>query len=514
MAIGLRLDLKQTQQLVMTPQLQQAIKLLQMSNLELTEFVERAAEQNPLIAIGDGAASGPVDAPATPEPAVPASAEAPLATDQRVTAEGDHSLGDETFDTGSENLHDGSASDGGGEGAPDGAVPPSGLLSRLSGAGPAAEDGPRLEERLAGRLGLRDHLRAQLGQARGHKALPPVALYLVEELDEDGYLRADLAEIAARLGIAEAEAEAALALLQGCDPTGVGARSLGECLALQLREQGRFDPAMQALLDHLDLLARGDWKRLRSLCGVDAEDLADMVHELRRLDPRPCAGFGAVEPETLVPDILLRRTAWGGWHLELNPDTLPRVLLDRDYAAEIGTRDCAETRRFLGDCMADANWLIRSLDQRARTILKIASEVVRHQQRFFDEGIAGLRPLNLRTVAEAVGMHESTASRVTSNKYIATERGIFELRFFFSNAVGGDPGGSTGGVAAESVRHRVRAMVDAEPPSAVLSDDEIVDRLRAEGVEIARRTVAKYRKSLNIPSSIERRRQKSLREMS
>ena len=504
MSIGLRLDLKQTQQLVMTPQLQQAIKLLQMSNLELAEFVEHAAEQNPLIAIekGEGAEPirGPAEAPAVPEPA------GPVATDQRVTAEGDHALGDETFDTGVENLHGGEPRDG--------AAPP----ARLSGSAASAEDGPSLEERLAGRLGLREHLRAQLGQARADRtdggALPLIARYLVEELDEDGYLRADLGEIAGRLGVPLGKAEAALALLQGCDPTGVGARNLAECLALQLRERDRLDPAMQALLDNLDLLARGDWKRLRAVCGVDAEDLADMVGELRRLDPRPCAAFGAVEPETVVPDILLRRTTWGGWHLELNAETLPRVLLDRDYAAEIGGRDCAETRRYLADCMASANWLIRSLDQRARTILKIATEIVRHQQRFFDDGIAGLRPLNLRTVAEAVGMHESTASRVTSNKYIATERGIFELKFFFSNAVGGDADGSGGGIAAESVRHRIRAMVDAEPPAAVLSDDEIVERLHAEGIEIARRTVAKYRKSLNIPSSIERRRHKALRETS
>jgi RNA polymerase sigma-54 factor len=500
MSIGLRLDLKQTQQLVMTPQLQQAIKLLQMSNLELAEFVEHAAEQNPLIAIEQGDGPGPVQAPAgapdMPEPA------GPVATDQRVTAEGDHSLGDETFDTGAENLHDG--------GPRDGAAPPSRLSGPLGGRD---EDGPSLEERLAGRTGLREHLRAQLGQARtdgADGALPLVARYLVEELDEDGYLRADLLEIAGRLGVPPATAEAALALLQGCEPTGVGARGLAECLALQLRERDRLDPAMQALLGNLDLLARGDWKRLRAVCGVDAEDLADMVGELRRLDPRPCSAFGAVEPETVIPDILLRRTAWGGWHLELNAETLPRVLLDRDYAAEIGARDCAETRRYLADCMASANWLIRSLDQRARTILKIATEIVRHQQRFFDEGIAGLRPLNLRTVAEAVGMHESTASRVTSNKYIATERGIFELKFFFTNAVGGDEGG----IAAESVRHRIKAMVDAEPSAAVLSDDEIVDRLHAEGVEIARRTVAKYRKSLNIPSSIERRRRKALRAAS
>jgi RNA polymerase sigma-54 factor len=498
MSIGLRLDLKQTQQLVMTPQLQQAIKLLQMSNLELAEFVEHAAEQNPLIAIQQGDGAGPAESPAPVEP----DAAGPLATDQRVTAEGDHSLGDETFDTGAENLHDG--------GPRDGAAPP----SRLSSSAAAAEDGPSLEERLAERPALRDHLRAQLGQARAGDGMGLIARYLVEELDEDGYLRSDLLEVAGRLGVSPEKAEAALALLQGCEPTGVGARSLAECLALQLRERDRLDPAMQALLDNLDLLARGDWKRLRAVCGVDAEDLADMVGELRRLDPRPCAAFGAVEPETLVPDILLRRTTWGGWHLELNAETLPRVLLDRDYAAEIGMRDCAETRRYLADCMGSANWLIRSLDQRARTILKIATEIVRHQQRFFDVGIAGLRPLNLRTVAEAVGMHESTASRVTSNKYIATERGIFELKFFFTNALGGETNGGEGGFAAESVRHRIKAMVDAEPAGAVLSDDEIVDGLQAEGVEIARRTVAKYRKSLNIPSSIERRRRKALREAS
>ncbi len=304
------------------------------------------------------------------------------------------------------------------------------------------------------------------------------------------------------------DAEAALALLQGCEPTGVGARDVAECLALQLAERGRLDPAMRTLLDHLDLLARGDWKRLRAICGVDAEDLAEMVQELRRLDPRPCAGFDAVEPETLVPDVLLRRTGWGGWELELNPDTLPRVLLDREYIATIGKVRDAETRRWLADCQANAGWLVRSLDQRARTILKIASEVVRQQQRFFDEGVSGLRPLTLRTVADAVGMHELTASRVTSNKYIDTDRGIFELKFFFTNAVGGGESGA-GNLAAAAVRHRVKALVDGEDPSDVLSDDAIVDLLAAEGIEVARRTVAKYRKSLRIPSSIDRRRQKS-----
>ena len=494
--IGLRLDLRQSQQLVMTPQLQQAIKLLQMSNVELTEFVEQAAEQNPLIAINDGSmdrsdTAGPAAAPVSADP---------IATDRRVTAEGDHALAAETFDTGAENLHDGSD-------APSGRAPAAGTRPAASGGG-GFEGGPELEERLAGRPGLRDHLREQLGRARADGAVPLIARYLVEELDEHGFLRTDLAEIAGRLDVAPTDVEAALALLQGCEPTGVGARSVAECLALQLAERGRLDPAMQALLDNLDLLARGDWKRLRALCGVDADDLSDMVHELRRLDPRPCAGFDAVEPETLVPDVLLRRAGWGGWELELNPDTLPRVLLDRDYIATIGDVRDAETRRWLADCQANAGWLVRSLDQRARTILKIASEVVRQQHRFFEVGVSGLRPLTLRAVADAVGMHESTASRVTSNKYIATERGIFELKFFFTNAVGGGEAGG-GDIAAAAVRHRIKSLVEAESPVDVLSDDAIVDLLAAEGIEVARRTVAKYRKGLRIPSSVDRRRQKS-----
>jgi RNA polymerase sigma-54 factor len=495
--VGLRLDLRQTQQLVMTPQLQQAIKLLQMSNLELAEFVAQAAESNPLIAIDRGEAETPAPAPPGADP---------VAADRRVTAEGDHALAAETFDTGAENLHDAdiapartaaSRQDGPGRLAPARGVPAGG------------EDLPGIEDRLAARRSLRDHLREQLGRARAGGNLVSIARYLVEELDENGYLRTDLSAVAERLSVQKQEVEAALAVLQGCDPTGVGARDLAECLALQLAERGRLDPPMRALLDNLDLLARGEWRRLRALCRVDEAALSGMVRELRRLDPRPCAGFDAAEPETLVPDILMRRTGWGGWELELNHDTLPRVLVDREYVASIGPLRDGDTRRWLAECQASAGWLVRSLDQRARTILKIASEIMRQQQRFFDEGIAGLRPLTLRAVADAVAMHESTVSRVTSNKYIATERGIFELKFFFTNAVGGRENGG-GDVAAEAVRHRVRAMVDAEDPEDVLSDDAIVERLIAEGVEVARRTVAKYRKALGIPSSVERRRQKAM----
>ncbi len=477
----------------MTPQLQQAIKLLQMSNAELTGFVESEVEKNPLLKV-EATDTAPVEVPsATAE--TPEGAEL-VATDSRSD---DHTLTAETFDTGTENLHDSSPSDGS---SPVGE--PEFAQHRLRSGG-GHEDLRSLEERLAERPSLRDHLRQQLGQSRINGAISYTARYLIEELDEHGYLRIGLDEIAKRVGVSGDIAAQGLALLQGCSPTGVGARDLAECLALQLREADRLDPAMQKLIDHLGLLERGDLKKLKTLCAVSDEDFSDMLTELRALDPRPCSSFDTVEAETLIPDILLKRTDWGGWHVELNADTLPRLLIDRTYAAEIGQRDCAKTKQYLSECQSNASWLVKSLDQRAKTIVKIASEVVRQQERFFNEGISGLRPLTLRDVADAVGMHESTASRVTANKYIATERGIFELKFFFTNAVGG----GDGDITAEAVRHRIKAVVDAEDPAKILSDDTIVDMLQATGIDIARRTVAKYRKSLNIPSSVERRRQKA-----
>ncbi len=503
MALGIRLDLKQSQQLVMTLQLQQAIKLLQMSNLELREFVEAEMESNPLIRVEEepgGTASEPEAAPDASPESEPESGETPL--DARLTPEGDHSLGAETFDTGAENLYDIGPNDSG----PNETIP--GEAAAWAGVGAGGNrsfDAPGfdLEQQPDRPASLRTHLLAQLGQSRAEPPVLLLARLLVEELDEHGLLRTGLAEIAARLGAAPEQVEAALALVQGCEPTGVGARDLAECLALQLAERDRLDPAMRRLVDNLDLVERGERRRLRALCGVDEEDFADMLAELRTLDPRPCARFQAERAETLIPDVFLRRAPGGTWEIELNPETLPRVLVDNRYAAQLAAaRGGAgrEARAFVSDCRASANWLKRSLDQRARTILTVATEIVRQQDRFFAEGIAGLKPLTLRMVAEATGLHESTASRVTSNKYIATERGIFELKFFFTNAVGPE------GLAAAAVRHRIRVMINAEAPGGILADDIIVERLQEDGVDIARRTVAKYRRVLGIPSSVERRR--------
>ncbi len=488
MALTPRLDLRQSQSLVMTPQLQQAIKLLQLNNLELAAFLERELEQNPLLdREGDAPGEEPAPAPESRggdepilEAAVPGEAEAPLDVDYdnawsgNAEPESEASLG---AWTGSGGRHD------------------------------FDDSAPDLERTLAGGVSLRDHLREQIGLAFATPAERLIGFYLMEMLDESGYLTGDLDEAAVALGCSRAGLDAVLARLQRLDPPGIFARSLAECLALQLAERDRLDPAMQALLDNLDRLARRDLAGLMRLCGVDGEDMAAMIAEIRALNPRPASVFDDSVAQPVVPDVLMRARPDGAWDVELNADTLPRLLVDMRYYARVaGAARSREEKTYVSERLQAANWLVKSLHQRATTILKVASEIVRQQDGFFRKGIAHLRPLVLRDVALAIGMHESTVSRVTANKYIATPRGIFELKYFFTQAIAATSGGATH--SAESVRHRIRALIDAEAADAVLSDDRIVEILRAEGVDIARRTVAKYRESMRIGSSVQRRREK------
>uniref|UniRef100_UPI0026215349 RNA polymerase factor sigma-54 n=1 Tax=uncultured Rhizobium sp. TaxID=155567 RepID=UPI0026215349 len=366
-----------------------------------------------------------------------------------------------------------------------------------------------LDEFVAGQITLRDHLAQQIPFAFHNSRDLLIARYLTDLLDEAGYIQQETDDLAARLGIGPAELEAVLFKLQALDPPGVYARTLSECLSIQLRLKDRLDPAMQALLAHLDLLAKRDFASLKKICGVDEEDLLDMLAEIRALDPKPGASFESSMSESIIPDVIVRAAPDGGWTVELNPETLPRVLVNHQYYEKISktlARQSAD-QAFMSDCMQSAGWLTRSLDQRARTIMKVATEIVRQQDGFFDQGIEHLKPLNLKTVAEAIKMHESTVSRVTSNKYMLTPRGLFELKYFFtvsiaSSSVGGDAH------SAEAVRHRIRAMISTENGDSVLSDDDIVDNLRTSGIDIARRTVAKYREAMNIPSSVQRRREK------
>jgi RNA polymerase sigma-54 factor len=354
---------------------------------------------------------------------------------------------------------------------------------------------------------LADWLREQVTLAITDPVQRMIGHYLVDLADESGYIAGDLAAAAERLGTGLAEIEAVLAILQTFEPPGICARDLAECLAIQLKERNRYDPAMAALIGRLDLVARRDVAALRKICGVGDEDLVEMIAELRRLNPKPGLAFGSTVVQPIIPDVFVRAAPNGAWLVELNSDTLPKVLVNQTYYAEVSAtarRDAEKS--YLADCLQNATWLVRALDQRARTILKVANEIVRQQDAFFVRGVEHLRPLNLKTVAEAIGMHESTVSRVTANKYMATSRGIFELKYFFTSAIAGAHGGEAH--SAEAVRHRIRQLIDAEGASDILSDDTIVERLREAGIDIARRTVAKYRESMRIPSSVQRRREK------
>jgi RNA polymerase sigma-54 factor len=484
MAMKHSLDMRQGQSLVMTPQLQQAIKLLQLSNQELAEFVEAELERNPLLVKveDDGAPAAETVEPVRSE----------AANDAR-----------EQLDAPGEDVYEpGTGSDAT---LPADASGPSAKTDwSTAGSGQGTEDFDYAAN-VSGDVTLAEHLHAQLNFAGLSDADRLIAARLIDETDETGYLRTPLDEIAKALGADIANVDAVLAVCQGFDPTGVMARSVPECLALQLKERGRLDPAMQAMLDNLHLVAKHDTKTLMDLCGVDKADIQDMLLELRQLSPKPGAGFSSDTTVAVAPDVYIRELPNGMYAVELNSDTLPRVLMDKAYYAEVTALPMREKEKeFISECAASATWLVKSLDQRARTILKVASEIVRQQDGFFAHGVAHLRPLNLKQVADAIEMHESTVSRVTTNKYMSTPRGLFELKYFFSASIPATGGGEAH--SAEAVRHRIKQLIDEESPKDVLSDDQIVEILTGFGIEIARRTVAKYRESLHIPSSVLRRR--------
>jgi RNA polymerase sigma-54 factor len=502
MALTPRLELRQGQHLVMTPQLQQAIKLLQLSNLDLAVYVDQELERNPLLERLDGEAEPHVNGHDAPSPPEPAGDQPLIALDQKLSQQ-DASGAAAELDTDYDNLYaDDTKADR------DIAAPPADLGSwanvRTS-AGGRFEDGENLlETTVASQTNLRDHLTAQLSGADFCPTRRMIAAFLVDMVNEAGYLMGDIAEVADKLGTTPDEVEAVLKAVQDFDPPGVGARTLAECLAIQLREQRRLDPFMERLLANLDLLARKDISSLLKACECDSEDLAEMIREVRLLNPKPGLAFGHEVVQPVVPDVFVRVASEGSWAVELNSETLPRVLVNARYYTSVDRVNSRETKAYLTDCLNNANWLVKSLDQRAKTILKVASEIVRQQDSFLALGVAHLRPLNLRTVADAISMHESTVSRVTANKYMSTPRGVFELKYFFTSAIQAVDGGESH--SAEAVRHRIRQLIGAEPADNVLSDDRIVELLKTAGIDIARRTVAKYREGMGIPSSVQRRR--------
>ena len=526
MALNQRIELRQGQSLVMTPQLQQAIKLLQYNNLELADYVEQELERNPLLdEIRDEDAPGLIE---------PTEGETPHKEEADYSQTGDNT-GDDTFDGG--DVGDKaplSLSEEGAPPAPDGdldtdyenvyadqsiadATPAPaetpGMASsdwqstRSQGGGSFEGDG-EFESALTRPETLGEHLTDQLTIAVKSPKERMIGAYLIDLVDEAGFLSDDCQSVADRLGTSIEEVEHVLTTLQTFDPSGVCARDLRDCLRIQLREKDRLDPIMELFLENIDLFAKRDLAKLMKICEIDEEDLTCLIDDVRSCNPKPGNAFGDAPVQPMIPDIFVRQKRDGGWAIELNTQTLPRVLVNKQYYTEVAAASAKDetAKTFLSECLSDANWLVKSLDQRARTILKVATEIVRQQDAFLIYGVSHLRPLNLKMIADVISMHESTVSRVTSNKFISTPRGIFELKYFFTSAIASTSGGEAH--SAEAVRHRIRSFIDKEAINAVLSDDTIVDMLRVNGIEIARRTVAKYREAMQIPSSVQRRREK------
>jgi RNA polymerase sigma-54 factor len=497
MALGQKLILKQGQSLVMTPQLQQAIKLLQMNHAELMEFVDGELERNPLLERDEADAERSPLRETQGEPSsVDETFSVPGAGADSPTVSVEHSEGD------------GSQVD---LSAPTPGSSDSNWSSLRGSGGTSFDDESDALATVSRTETLADVLSRQLNlhfKSAGDRA---IGSYLIGMLSDAGYLNVDLDGVAETLGVTRLKLEEMLKVLQSFEPAGVFARDLGECLRIQLSERNHLDPAMDLLLDNLTLVARRDFQQLRSICKVSLEDIQDMVSELKTLNPKPGLAFGSEPVAPVIPDVFVRPSPDGNWVVELNSETLPRLLVNNQYVVKVQRGATAEQdKSFLSDAQAQAQWLVKSLDQRAKTILKVAKEIVRQQDGFLMNGIQHLRPITLKTVADFVSLHESTVSRVTSNKYIQTPRGIFEMKFFFTNAIAASERDGDAH-SSEAVRHRIRELVQRETQTAILSDDDLVALLKSEGIDIARRTIAKYRESLNIPSSVIRRREARLK---
>jgi len=514
MALTPKLEMRQGHALVMTPQLQQTIKLLQLTNLELLAYVEQEVEQNPLLEHADPESpergdndsidrerdtEGPEDSGSDnydeADVSVPDAAQLSTAETFADTADAPLDLNyKEAYEADASSTQPGPSSE-------------YGTVQCTARRNDFDEDAFGLEQSLSHEISLKEHLLDQLGVDVDDPVDRIIGMHVIDTVDEAGYIAGDLDGIGEMVGCSLERVEATLTVLQKFDPPGVLARDLGECLAAQLREQDRLDPAMQCFIENLNLLARHDYQGLTKLCGVDSEDITEMAAEIRALNPKPGLQFGSEVVQPVVPDVFVRPKPGGGWQIELNNDTLPNVLVNTRYYAEINDQTKnREEKEYLSERLNSANWLVKSLDQRANTILRVATELVRQQDTFLVFGIEYLRPLNLRDIASAIEMHESTVSRVTANKFICTPRGIFPMKYFFTSALSSSSGGEAH--SAESVRHRIRELIENERLDVVLSDDKIVDVLNSSGIDIARRTVAKYREAMRIPSSVERRRQK------
>lgn len=475
MALEQSLNLKLDQKLVMTPQLQLAIKLLQMPTVDLQEFVNQELVDNPFLQNDDGMSEQDSGSEQTIE-----------SEDTFASLNSENMNEDSGLDMNWENMYDGGSSS--------------------SGSAYVDDDGESLWEKTATEdITLKDHLKEQLGVTETNATTVFVTNYLIDFIDDTGYFRGDLAAAAAQLHVEVPVVEDALELIQTFDPCGVGARDLAECLCLQLEiESGlkgeNLESAMK-VASNLELLARRDFKKLSKLAACSLEDVLAYCERIKELTPKPGLKYGADVSDAVIPDVIVTKKE-GNWIAELNTEAMPKVLVNKNYNQLVGQAK-GDEKTYMNERVGRAQWLIKSLEQRARTIYKTANAILVAQRDFFDYGAESLQPLTLKQIAEKVEVHESTISRVTNGKFMQTPLGVFEMKYFFSSAIG-----TTGGnmaVAAESVRQMIKRLVNQEDGAKPLSDEKLVTLLQQEGVDVARRTVAKYRESLGIPSSSRRK---------
>ncbi len=490
-----KLEIRQGQSLVMTNQLQQSIKMLQLSTAELAEFLSEEMEQNPLLTARE------------PEDQSNESEERAKESESSIEADSVELAESEQFGEG-DSLMDSNIGEGWAEEAYEGRSVSAGAKESGGLSGASSDGFADLEATVSSTMSLRDHLFEQLQVSIEDPIQRFIGAQLIDYLDESGYLRDTTSELSEQLNVEESLIEETIAELQHFDPTGIFARDLKECLKLQLIEKGRFDPLMEVFLENMHMLEKGDVRGLMKVCGVDEEDFAEMMADVRQTDPKPARQFHHDLATAVEPDVLVRRRKDGSWLVELNHDNLPRALVNQSYYAKLDTSArTKDEKKYLTEQLSNANWLVKALDQRANTILRVSTELVKQQEKFFLHGIRFLKPLTLKDIALALDIHESTVSRVTTQKYIHTPRGFFELKYFFTSSVANAKGNAD--VSSKTVMYYIKELIDAEDPKKILSDDSLVKELKDRNVDVARRTVAKYREAMGIPSSVVRRKQKA-----
>ncbi|MBW2230714.1 MAG: RNA polymerase factor sigma-54 [Deltaproteobacteria bacterium] len=521
MAIELKQQLRISQQLVMTPQLQQAIKLLQLNQLELANLVEQELQENPCLEQEESEEETPDElADSTPgEEANDAPSDEDAAVDGEVErdAEAPGEILDPTLEP------DFTADDAAAptaepaEGPSDvekiadvewddymDSHPQTGLEGRVGG-----DDDERrsLEATLTRRPTLAEHLRWQIQLSDFDEEEIAVSEWIIGNLDERGYLCASVEEIARQADFSCEQVEAVLHRVQELDPAGVAARDLRECLMRQIESIKSSQPIVYCIVDeHLDLLQKRDFRGLCRLLNITSHEVAAASAVISNLEPRPGRGFGGDDPVYITPDIYVYKVG-DDFHVLLNEDGLPKLKINNVYKAVLSRKgapieNARDTKNYVQDKVRSAMWLIKSIHQRQRTIYKVMQSIIRYQRDFFDRGVAHLRPLNLRDVADDIEMHESTVSRVTTNKYVHTPQGIYELKYFFNSSINCVNGDS---VASESVKEKIRKIITRENPVKPMSDQRIAEELKSANIDIARRTVTKYREAMNILSSTKRR---------